>query len=205
MAKCSFCKKQFTQFNSLNKVCSIKCAIELGKLKPAKVNYKRVNSQLKSELKKQNTDYGKLLQKKVQHIARIIDKGLPCLATGTNGQIHGGHIYARGGNKNIKYNLHNIHRQSAHSNHYQTNDVKMQEGIIREYGKEYLEFINELKQTKLIKYSSSELEAMNEIANKIIREFKDHELKLTTKERIEYRNKFNSDIGISNKMFILQH
>jgi len=205
MAKCKFCKKQFTQFNSLNKVCSIKCAIELGKLKPAKVNYNKVEKAIKSDLKKENTDYDKLLQKKVQLIARLIDKGLPCLATGTKGQMHGGHIYARGGNNNIKFNLHNIHRQSAYSNHYQSNDVKMQEGIVREYGKDYLDYIISLKSTKLEKYSSFELEIMNDIANKIIKEFKDHNLNLSAKERIDYRNKFNLEIGISYKMFILQH
>jgi len=203
MAKCKFCKKQFTQFNSLNLVCSIKCAIELGKLKPAKVNYNKVEKAIKSDLKKENTDYDKLLQKKVQLIARLIDKGLPCLATGTKGQMHGGHIYARGGNNNIKFNLHNIHRQSAYSNHYQSNDVKMQEGIVREYGKDYLDYIISLKSTKLEKYSSFELEIMNDIANKIIKEFKDHNLNLTAKERIDYRNKFNLEIGISYKMFIL--
>ena len=86
MAKCKICKKDFTQFNSLNSVCSILCAIELGKLKPAKVNYKRVNSQLKSEAKEKLETYSQKVNKvKVifQKWIRERDKNEPCISCGT--------------------------------------------------------------------------------------------------------------------------
>ena len=34
-------------------------------------------------------------------------------------QMHAGHVYSRGSNPMLRFNLHNIHRQSAQSNHFQ--------------------------------------------------------------------------------------
>ena len=89
----------------------------------------RSNKKMNTDQKKKdrdekslNTDWGPKLQDVVNAIVRTIDKDLLCLARNKRGQMHAGHVYARGGNATIRYNLHNIHRQSAQSNHHQNDD-----------------------------------------------------------------------------------
>lgn len=88
----------------------------------AKTIVKKENNAKDKMAKEKIKKWDKILRTELQKIARLIDYGLPCLARNISGQVHGGHIFATGGNKTISYNLHNIHRQSAHSNHFQ-NDI----------------------------------------------------------------------------------
>ncbi len=84
------------------------------------------------------------LQTEINAIVRIIDKGLPCLARNIHAnQIHAGHIYSRGGTPCLRYNLHNIHRQCAQSNHFQSDDLKLRQGLINEYGRDYMDYLEE--------------------------------------------------------------
>jgi len=66
-----------------------------------KVNKKtRLNEKAKtSEMKSDLTNWKDELQKRVNKIIRLIDKDLLCLARNQTGQIHAGHVFARGGNQ----------------------------------------------------------------------------------------------------------
>lgn len=122
---------------------------------------------------------------------------MPCLATQKHArQIHGGHVLSRGSQPSIKYNLHNIHRQSAQSNHWQADDIKMREGLEREYGKEYLDFVLSLKQTRALKFTKPQYLAFYRIACDIVNDLRKQGKTFNTKERIEMRNKLNIKLGI---------
>lgn len=192
--KCRYCGNDYVKFKSTQVVCSHSCAVKLAKKN-------RVDAEVK-QLKIKVTDWRKKLQSKVQEIARLIDYGLPCLATGKDAkQYHGGHVYSRGGNKNIALNLHNIHRQSAQSNHYQADDVLMREGLVREYGQEYLDKLTELKGFVMPKYSNDEYMAMYEIAcNEANRLKKDKRVR-SVSERIAERDRVNLCLGIYTNTF----
>lgn len=144
------------------------------------------------------TKWNDKLQGKVNEIVRLIDKGLPCLARGfTNCQIHAGHVYARGGNSSIRYNLHNIHRQSAQSNKWQNDDGLLREGVVKEYGQRYMDFISELRRTEPLKFKNEEYHALYLKASKIANNLrKTLSYPLTEKQRIELRNTVNKKLGI---------
>lgn len=144
------------------------------------------------------TKWNEKLQGKVNEIARLIDKGLPCLARNfTNCQIHGGHVFARGGNSSIKYNLHNIHRQSAQSNKWQNDDGLLREGIVKEYGQDYMDFISGLRRTEPLNFKNEEYHTLYLKASKMANNLrKTLNYPLTEKQRIELRNTVNKELGI---------
>lgn len=171
--------------------------MEKARLKVRKEKQKEENRILKQ--KKENlTDYKKKLQEKINKIVRLIDIGLPCLAKQKHAnQMHAGHVFSRGSNPTIRYNLHNIHRQSAQSNHYQNDDGLLREGIVREYGKDYMDFISELRQINRLEFNNDEFKTLYNRASKIALEMqREGKIYPTVEERIEKRNELNLRLGI---------
>ena len=148
--------------------------------------------------KKSIIDYKAELQKKVQHIARLIDEGQPCLARNIyGGKKHGGHVYSRGGNKNMSFNLHNIFAQNAQSNHFQSDDVLMREGVVRVFSQSYMDFITSLKQTPTQSQSNEYYKEKYQIGCKIANDLKKGEVTNRTAENRQLlRNQFNLELGI---------
>jgi len=146
-------------------------------------------------------DWSKKLQEEINSIVRTIDKGLTCLARNIRGQIHAGHVYARGGNQTIRYNLHNLHRQSAHSNKYQNDDGKLREGLINEYGAEYMEFIGGLRKTPALTFNNKEYRDLTNKARIILKHLKEKDRIYTKSERIELRNRVNIEMCIYDMEF----
>jgi hypothetical protein len=169
-------------------------------------NKKKVEKDLKRIEKERRldiVDWKPKLQVKINFIVRLIDIGLPCLARNYHpGQIHAGHIYARGGNQYIKYNLHNIHRQSAQSNGKQNDDGLLREGLINEYGQEYMDFISQLRQTPKLEYMNHEYREFTKHASSIANELKRQgKIFPTTQERIYMRNEINNQLGIYDQKY----
>lgn len=191
MPKCKICQAKFKpKYNSIEKWCGPECAVEYLRL----LHVKKIKKE-KREFKIKDTKWDKKLQTEVQKIARYIDVGLPCLARGHEGQIHGGHVYSKGGYKEMRFNLHNIHRQSAQSNHFQNDDGKMRDGIEMEYGIEYLEFIKSLIGKPIPKFTNEEYREKFEIA-KSISKMLYNKGPFDLKTRIDLRNQANKTLGI---------
>lgn len=137
------------------------------------------------------------LQKKVNLIVRLIDKGLPCLATQRIAKKYdAGHVFARGGNQTIRFNLHNIHRQSAQSNHFQNDDGLLREGVVREYGQDYMTFISELRRTPQLKYNNNDYHNFYKKASEIALKLKKEDKEYLPWERLLKRDIINADLGI---------
>lgn len=163
-----------------------------------KKRFEKEERSKKRTYKLKNSDWKVKLQDKINEIVRIIDAGLPCLARGHHAkQIHAGHVYARGGNQTIRYNLHNIHRQSAQSNHYQNDDGLLREGLTNEYGQDYMNFISDLRSTKALKFTNDEYYQFYKKACHIANRMrKDGNKYQTPQDRIVKRNNVNIEIGI---------
>lgn len=138
----------------------------------------------------------KYIQPKINELARLIDYGQPCIATGTyNGKMNGGHFIATGANRTLTYNLHNIHVQSEQSNTHQSGDlINYSDGIERIYGREYLQWIKELRQCEPLHLSKAFLvdlrPRLKECKELITLE------RRKPLERIELRNLINEYLGI---------
>ena len=165
------------------------------------------NKKKKAEKKKHrdekslNNDWSKKLQTEINTIARTIDKGLTCLARNVGGKMDAGHVYARGGNQTIRYNLHNIHRQSAHSNHWQNDDGVLREGLVNEYGQEYMDFISDLRKTPSLEFNNFEYRELTVRARKIVKQLKKDDRIYSKSERIEMRNRINYSLRIYDSIY----
>ena len=152
--------------------------------------------------KRETTDWNKKLQTKINKIVRLIDYGQPCLAKNIfPKQMHAGHVFSRGSNPMLRFNLHNIHRQSAQSNHFQNEDGLFREGIVKEYGNTYFEFISDLRRVNDLKINTDTYIELYKKASTIALFMSKNEFKHTLKQRIELRNKINIDLGIYEKQF----
>lgn len=198
MRKCKVCKQKYTpKKNSLEPCPKQECREILF----AKA-LEKVRKQKDKEEKESIIDYKGKLQSKVQEIARFIDYDHPCLATQRfPKQGHGGHLIARKGNENFAMNLHNIFLQSAQSNYFQNDDGLMRDGVVREFGEDYLEFIRSLKSTPTPKYSQEEYKEIYRNACTISNRLKKNPVKLSNKDRIRYRNEINTELGIYDEKY----
>ena len=130
-------------------------------------------------------------------IIRLIDRDLPCLAKGIYAnQFHAGHIFSRGSNQTIRYNCHNIHRQSAQSNHFQNEDGLLREGLVKEYGQDYMDFISELRRTPKLEYNNQEFHELTLKARIISAKLKKADKVYNLSQRLELRNQINLELGI---------
>jgi len=146
---------------------------------------------------KQKSDYEKLLQKKVNKIARMLDVNTGCHSCerpyNWNGRWDGGHFYSVGSNPTIRYNLHNIYKQCMVCNHFKhANDRAYKEKLIKIFGvKHFNEKILSLKQMPAIHLSKNDLIEKNKIANEILRDLKQGK---------DYtRDEINEKLGIYKK------
>lgn len=194
--KCKQCGSEFNPFKSTERVCSLQCALAGAKVVVRGQNKAAVDKVM-NELKAKTTDWRGKLQTKLQEVARLIDHGQTCLAKGNHPkQLHGGHIWGKGSHSNIALNLHNIHRQSAQSNHFQSDDRLMHQGVIREYGQEYYDKLQSLLGFKMPKFTNEEWMEMYRTACSISNDLKRNLQVNDTKTRVELREKFNKMIGI---------
>lgn len=198
--KCLNCKEKFIPVNQTNTVCSPKCAIEYSKemqKKKVEKEWKKEKAVLK-EKTKTLSDWKKDLQKEINTIVREIDKGHPCIATGTmEGKRNSGHYISIGSNDTLRFHLENIWNQSEQSNTWKSGDtLRYQEGIVKLYGKEYLDRLNALKSISPIKLTSEEISDKISVARGIIKWLKLQNRIFTTDERLELRIRFNKELGI---------
>lgn len=155
------------------------------------------------ELNSEIIDWKPKLQVEVNKIVRLIDKGSPCLARGKFGQIHAGHIYARGGNQTIRYNLHNIHRQNAQSNHFSNDDGLLREGLTKEYGQDYMDFVSSLRATPTLQWKNKDYERLTINARKIVLRLTKENKTYNLEQRLELRNIINLELGIYNEDYCI--
>ena len=178
---CKVCRTRFERENHLTFIvwcspdCGYKYSQELKKKKEREA-WKKKKEQLKANLgikpKKQSQD---ILQKEVNKIARLLDKGKPCLARPNEAQniaLEGGHIFSVGSYPALRYHLWNIHGQSHKSNAILGGEpTLMLEGIERRYGIECRNDVEELrKRYSVLKLTKAEKSEAAKKARQIIKE-----------------------------------
>ena len=207
--RCKNCKENFEQYAFNNKFCkkidcqTAKAIFLLDKKKKAD------EKKRKSENRNKRTTHSHLfikenkadLQTTINHIARLIDKGVRCIdceRTEAKPCWDGGHRESRGSNPTLRYNLHNIFKQTRYCNSKsEGNKVAYNEGLIKMYGNIYFDKVNALKLTyKTINLLHSEIPTYLKEARKILRELKKLDLEYSPKQRMALRDEYNKRIGI---------
>jgi hypothetical protein len=166
--------------------------------KKVKIEHKKETQKIKEKLISTDEYRSKYVQPIINEIARIIDYGQPCIASGLHsGKMNGGHFIAVGSNRTTSLNLHNIHSQSFASNSWKGGDnAKYRTGIKKVYGEAYLKFMESLNAMDAIKLTKEQLIEIKETASVIRSELKKNMVILSPEERIELRNRVNEELGI---------
>jgi len=198
---CIECGKLFNQYNSLVKVCSTECAIKNAKAKTKKEVVKKWQTEKKAIKEKLMTlsEWKKLLEPEINHIARLIDKDTGCISCGGHTTPNGGHYHSVKSNDSIRFNLDNIHLQDYNCNGKKGANIPMYDlGIIDRYGKEYWEYMkfDIVRLFPLLKLAKFEYKEKIQIARSIVKHLKIENKTYNSIERIELRKKFNKMIGI---------
>lgn len=158
------------------------------------------NAERKKIMEKLKTlsDYKADLQADINLIVRLIDKDVPCIATGaTTGKRNAGHRFSVGSNDTIRFHLCNIHVQSEHSNKWKGGDNdRYTQGLLDMYGTGYTDYVLSLNQTPKIDLSKEDIKQIMPIARQIIKELKAADRTYNTGERIELRKRYNKQLGI---------
>ena len=158
---------------------------------------KKIEKERKVELMSTTAYWSKIVQPIINEIARLIDRGLPCISSGTFPDVaHGGHYISVGANRTLSLNLHNIHLQSVYSNHFKAGDnIAYRQGLINRYGEEYVQFVEGLQKCPVLRLSKSDLIQVKEKAQAVR-----NQLKTTVfanlEERVAARNIANDLIGV---------
>lgn len=205
--KCKICKEPFNQVQFAQVVCGYKCAIIHSKNLKQQKEQKEWNQQ-KAVIKeniKSLSDYAKELQKEINTIVRLIDKGTQCISTlkPLNKKFDAGHFYSVGSNPALRFNLDNIHAQSVYANQYLSGDqMNYLNGLKKVYGEFYQCLVIDLKSKyKMIKLSKDDYKEKIIIAKKIIEELHYDRLKFgytifKNSTRLYLRKEYNNRLGI---------
>jgi hypothetical protein len=201
--RCKQCKSEFEPRVPLQFICSPKCSIEYVRLKSEekeKKDWIKRKKEVKESLKTKS-EYEKDLEKEINHIVRLIDRGHPCISSGrTKYVVNAGHMYSVGSTPSLRYNLLNIFAQSVGDNMYKGGAPReYSEGLRRTFGDEVAEEVEGLKlRHKELHLSIPELKEIIKVARECVRDLKKVESikPYTTQERIELRRFYNTVLGI---------
>lgn len=161
MRTCKNCKQKFEpQYNSVQMVCSPKCAVDYS-YKVSKEKRQKDWNKRKTKMKdsiKTYSDYLKELQEVFNRYIRLRDAHLPCISCGRHheGQYHAGHYRSVGSSPEHRFNPKNVHKQCAPCNtHLHGNIVEYRKRLIKKIGVDEVELLE--NEHIPMKYSIPEL------------------------------------------------
>ena len=174
--KCKVCQKEFTPFNSLQKVCSSNCAIQLTKEQKKIKDQKEWQKEKKVRKEKlmSHSDWLQLAQKTFNTYIRLRDKGKPCISCGTENYTSScGHYYSSGKHKNVTFNEDNCHAQCWYycNSSLSGNLIEYRKGLIERIGIERLEQLDSIAKIEK-KWSIAEIQEIISIYKNKIKQLK---------------------------------
>lgn len=202
--KCKVCGDLFVPTQPLQMVCSAKCAYEYQKKQrkdKIKTDWRNKKKALKKTLQTKS-EVEKILQKEINTIVRLLDKGHECISSGRSlGKSYdAGHLYTTKANPTIRFHLMNIFAQSVHDNqHLSGNELQYFIRLKEVFGEDVQEEILKLKQIPPLHLTKEDVRDVIPIARGIIKWLKLQNRKFTLEERISLRREFNKKLGIYGK------
>lgn len=181
--KCKECGEYYTKFQSTQQVCSVKCAMAMGKRKAEEKRKKQEKSDRleanrrmreRKEKLKSRSDWLKDLQRVFNEFIRLRDADLPCISCGRyhQGQWHAGHYRSVGACPELRFNEDNVHKQcSACNNHLSGNILEYRLGLIEKIGSERVAFL-ERQDHPPLKLSVEEIKDLIKVYKAKVKELK---------------------------------
>lgn len=169
--KCKECGAYYIKFQSSQQVCSVACAMKMGKRKAEekrkkmdkaeRLVEKRRMKALKEKLKSRS-DWLKELQTVFNKFIRLRDRDLPCISCGRfhQGKYDAGHYRTVGGSPELRFNEDNVHAQCVPCNrHLHGNIANYRINLIEKIGVERVELL-ERKDLPPLKLSIDEIKEL---------------------------------------------
>jgi len=210
--QCKECKEKYVKRNSTQKVCSWKCAILYAEKDTKK---KQREEQRKWNVKKaeildklkSKSDHEADLQRIINKIARLIDRGSNCMmcdkelvTQGKSFRENGCHYHSRGANPTLRFNLFNIWIGCHSCNGEKGGNITGYDTeLIKLYGKEKWEYIkfDLVRETKPLHLTIDEIKEAKVKAMKIRNDLIELDQVFTPANRWLLRAKYNKIIGIN--------
>ncbi|MGX2956411.1 recombination protein NinG [Ursidibacter arcticus] len=151
--KCKVCGDYYVKFQSTQQVCSVKCAMVMGKRKSEHTRKKQEQSDRLAERKrikalkekvKTRDEWLKEAQAVFNKFIRLRDKDLPCISCQRfhQGQYHAGHYRTVKAMPELRFNEDNVHKQcSACNNHLSGNITEYRIHLVRKIGVDKVEWL----------------------------------------------------------------
>ncbi|MCC2615951.1 recombination protein NinG [Aestuariibacter halophilus] len=139
---CKACGGRFTTGNTLQKVCSPRCALAVAK----KDTEKRKRNEIRQRKQALKT-HGQLMkdaQVEFNKFIRLRDADEPCISCGRYhpGQYHAGHYRTVGSHPELRFDESNCHKQCAPcNNHKSGNLVEYRINLTKKLGPDKLEWL----------------------------------------------------------------
>jgi len=139
--KCKACGELFTPFQTTQKACSVKCAMDIAKEKADK-DYRKETKRRREALKTKS-DYEAEAQEACNAYIRQRDKNKPCISCGRiPKKRNAGHYRSVGACPELRYHPLNIHLQCEHCNSWKSgNAIEYRINLVRKIGVELVEWL----------------------------------------------------------------
>lgn len=210
MPRCKHCSDKFTPLRFNWKYCDKEECTDIGikelREKDRKQRKKKARDhtkQLKSKLDnmKRLPELKKELQPLINHIARLIDWGTPCMMCGEHIKnfAHGCHYHTTRAHDQIRFNLHNIHHGDFGCNNAMGGNIQgYDQRLIEVYSKEYWEYVKFqlIHDYPYCGLRKEDIEPLKKEARKIIKELKTIGMSYTVQMRVKLRTKYNERLGV---------
>ncbi|MCX2780409.1 recombination protein NinG [Microbulbifer thermotolerans] len=138
--KCKNCGEKFRPFQTLQKACSVACALSLSRKDAAK-RERRALRERRQKLKTR-ADWLREAQAEFNRYIRLRDAGKPCISCGRfhSGKYDAGHYRSVGACSALRFDEANCHRQCVPCNQHKSgNIVEYRINLIRRIGAEEVE------------------------------------------------------------------
>jgi hypothetical protein len=175
---CAVCKRVFTPFRAMTKVCSVPCSLEYARKVAARKEAKSKREERKSmreakEKIKTRGEHLRELQAAFNEWIRLRDAGQPCIACGRHhkGQNHAGHYRSVGSCPELRFEPDNVHLTCQPCNvHLSGNLIQMRIGMIKKIGLARVEWLEGPHEPK--KYTITEIQEMKKFYRAEVRRMK---------------------------------
>lgn len=166
MKKCRACKAPYEPRNSLQKACSIMCAMALAKIDRERAESREAKQRRREQREdreriKPRSQWMREAQAAFNQFIRERDHGLPCISCGRHhqGQYHAGHYRSTGACPEARFDEMNCHKQCAPCNsHLSGNLIEYRIGLVRRYGPDITDYLEGPHEPK--KYTIDDLRAI---------------------------------------------